>query len=324
MPEQYRKELDVAVEAVREAAGLCRVVQAEIGPAVIEKKDRSPVTVADYGSQALVCRMLAERFPSDPVIAEEDARALRSPDHETVRQAVARHVAAVRPGTDAATACDWIDHGGAAEYSDRFWTLDPIDGTKGFLRGEQYAVALALVVNATPVVAALACPNLPGPDGRPGSVFAAVRNGGVHSEPLRRGERATVAVRETRDTSEACFCESVESGHSSHRDAQKIADVLGITAEPVRMDSQAKYAVVARGDADLYLRLPTRPGYVEKIWDHAAGWLVVTEAGGRVSDIHGADLDFSQGPRLEANRGVVVSNGRLHDAVLAALREIGL
>ena len=56
--------------------------------------------------------------------------------------------------------CSWIDHGGAVHYRERFWTLDPIDGTKGFLRGEQYAVALALIEGGEVVVAALACPNL--------------------------------------------------------------------------------------------------------------------------------------------------------------------
>ena len=147
--------------------------------------------------------------------------------------------------------------------------------------------------------------------------------------PFRAICSATIAVAlvsssSAEDPAEVPFCESVESGHSSHGDAERVAAILGITAEPVRMDSQAKYAVVARGDADLYLRLPTRPGYVEKIWDHAAGWLVVTEAGGRVTDVHGTDLDFSRGSRLESNRGVVVSNGRLHDPVLRALREAGL
>ena len=324
MNKEYTRELDVAVAAVREAASVCRTVRAAIAPEAIEKKDRSPVTVADYGSQAVICRMLADRFPCDPVIAEEDARALREGENGKILEAVVHHVRTVISEADESTVCDWIDHGGADRFSERFWTLDPIDGTKGFLRGEQYAVALALVVEGVPAVAALACPGLPGPDGRPGAVFSAIHGGGVHAEPLAGGSRVPVAVRETTDSTRARFCESVESGHSSHGDAERVAAVLGITAEPVRMDSQAKYAVVARGDADLYLRLPTRPGYVEKIWDHAAGWLVVTEAGGRVTDVHGVDLDFAQGVRLERNRGVIVSNGRLHDDVLRALREAGI
>ena len=125
-------------------------------------------------------------------------------------------------------------------------------------------------------------------------------------------------------TARARLCESVESGHSSHSDAAAVAERLGITAAPARLDSQAKYAVVARGDADIYLRLPTRPGYVEKIWDHAAGSLVVTEAGGIVTDVAGLPLAFHHGSTIQNNRGVVVTNGPLHAAVLAALEAVGV
>jgi 3'(2'), 5'-bisphosphate nucleotidase len=86
------------------------------------------------------------------------------------------------------------------------------------------------------------------------------------------------------------------------------------------MDSQAKYAAVARGDAHVYLRLPTRADYQEKIWDHAAGFLVVEEAGGRVSDITGKPLDFSLGATLASNRGVVATSGGIHNEVIKAIR----
>lgn len=66
--------------------------------------------------------------------------------------------------------------------------------------------------------------------------------------------------------SNASFCESVESGHSSQDDSAKIAQELGITKEPVRMDSQAKYCSISRGDGDIYMRLPTNASYEEKIW----------------------------------------------------------
>lgn len=325
----YQREQDVAIAAVREAARLCQAVQAQMDPGVIEKKDRSPVTVADYGSQALVCRMLREAFPDDPIIAEEDARALRQPDHESVRQEVVQHVEAVRGAVAPETVLEWIDYGNAQAYSDRFWTLDPIDGTKGFLRSEQYAVALALIVGGQVVVSAMACPNLPAhldePDGLRGVIFTAVRGHGAISVPCGdEGEAGAIHVGALSETEQARFCESVESGHSSHSDAAAVAERLGITAPPVRLDSQAKYAVVARGDADIYLRLPTRPGYVEKIWDHAAGMLVVVEAGGTVTDVTGAPLEFNHGPRLQNNRGIVVSNGSLHADVITALDAVGV
>jgi 3'(2'), 5'-bisphosphate nucleotidase len=85
------------------------------------------------------------------------------------------------------------------------------------------------------------------------------------------------------------------------------------------MDSQCKYAAVARGDVSIYLRLPKDKSYQEKIWDHAAGSLIVSEAGGRVTDIHGRSLDFSKGRGLQNNEGVVATNGKLHEKILNAI-----
>lgn len=326
MSAPFAYEQEVAIAAVRRAAQLCQAVQAEIQPDVLAKKDRSPVTVADFGSQALVCRALRTAFPEDPIIAEEDAASLRSDDHAGLRQQVVQHVQTITPEADEDAILSWIDYGGAQDYHPRFWTLDPIDGTKGFLRGEQYAVALALVVDGEVVAAAMACPNLPAEPGSDakGVVFAARKDAGTIRLPLSDGEGVPVETSDLTDSAQAAFCESVEAAHSSHGDAARVAEILGITKEAVRLDSQAKYGVVARGEADIYLRLPTRPGYVEKIWDHAAGMLVVQEAGGIVTDLAGQPLDFSHGYQLAANRGVIVTNGPLHEAVLAALAEAGV
>jgi 3'(2'), 5'-bisphosphate nucleotidase len=88
------------------------------------------------------------------------------------------------------------------------------------------------------------------------------------------------------------------------------------------MDSQAKYGAVAAGEAALYLRLPSPkyPDYREKIWDHAAGAIVVEEAGGKVTDMYGKPLDFYTAAKMMHNRGVVVSNGAIHHDVLLALK----
>ena len=106
--------------------------------------------------------------------------------------------------------------------------------------------------------------------------------------------------------------------------AARIAEHLAITAEPARLDSQAKYAVVARGEAEAYLRLPRDAEYKEKIWDHAGGLLIVTEAGGKVTDITGRDLEFNHGHLLGKSLGVIVTNGLVHDAVIEAIRELGI
>jgi 3'(2'), 5'-bisphosphate nucleotidase len=158
-----------------------------------------------------------------------------------------------------------------------------------------------------------------------GSLFTALRGSGAWVQPLvGEGEARPIRVSDRDDPGLIRFCESVEAAHSSHGDAARIARRLEIRAEPVRIDSQAKYGVVARGDAEAYLRLPRDRNYTEKIWDHAAGALVVQEAGGRVTDVAGRDLDFSQGYQLRNNRGIIVTNGRLHDAVLAAIEGLGI
>ncbi len=319
----YEKERAVAVRAVREAAFLCRAVRNRLAPESLAKKDLSPVTVADYGSQALICSTLADAFPEDPVIAEEDSSDLRRPENGEMLSQVLWEILAQRPGTGTQSVCEWIDHGNTVEYSDRFWTLDPIDGTKGFLRGEQYAIALALIVEGRVAVSALACPNLPlmaSDVGPIGAIFHAVRGQGVVRRPIDGDEPVEpVLASDLTDPTRARFCESVESGHSAHNESALAAARLGILVPPVRIDSQAKYAVVASGGAEIYLRLPTRADYREKIWDHAAGALLVEEAGGKVTDVDGRPLDFTLGRELVANRGVVATNGPLHNQVLAAL-----
>jgi 3'(2'), 5'-bisphosphate nucleotidase len=336
MRQAYERERAVAVRAVRLAARVCQAVRGGVRPEVLDKKDKSPVTVADFASQAVVCKALEEAFPHDPIIAEEDAAELKKPENAGLLTEVLAQVRAHVPtlgDLTAAQVCNWIDRGGTRTHHDRFWTIDPIDGTKGFLRNEQYAVALALIEDGQVVVAALACPNLPAL-GEPthqsaGVVFSAVRGQGAFAVPLEAGleqplQEVQIRTSANDDPTAARFCESVESGHSAHGDAAAIAARLGITAAPLRMDSQAKYGVVARGEAEIYLRMPTRADYREKIWDHAAGALIVEEAGGKVTDIAGRPLEFHHGRELTANRGVIVTNGRLHGLVLDALHALDL
>ncbi len=324
--QSLEKELSVAVEAIRVAAQVCRSVQLTIGEGVLEKDDKSPVTIADYASQAVICRALQAAFPDDPIIGEEDAADLKNSENAVFMGRIKNELAEV--GIDAGDnqICEWIDRGASKEYSPRFWTLDPIDGTKGFLRGGQYAIALALIVDGKVELGLLGCPNLAldGSTNTPseaGTVFYAVRGQGSRafclSDTLESAQE--VKVSDSDDPAKSCLCESVEKGHSSHSLSSRLADRLGITSEPFRLDSQAKYAVVSRGNAEIYLRLPSKPGYMEKIWDHAAGVLVVEEAGGKVTDVFGKDLDFSQGYRLSKNAGIVATNHKWHDSVLNTL-----
>lgn len=317
-------ELSSALKAVRQAAAACRFVQQGVRQESLDKRDKSPVTVADFASQALICRQLQRDFEADPVIAEEGADQLRSGDGEFLR-AVVDVCGHAGESTNDDEVCQWVDRGALQEYRSRFWTLDPIDGTKGFLRNDQYAISLALIVDGQIKLGVLGCPSLPvvpeETGGRRGVIAWAVRGEGAWSQPIDQPDASAAPLRVTATTSSeaARFCESVESGHSSHGWSAEIARALGIVREPFRIDSQCKYLAVARGQADIYLRLPTRKGYQEKIWDHAGGVILVEEAGGKVTDIHGRQPDFTHGPTLARNEGMVVSNGKFHDRLIEAI-----
>ncbi|MBI2374339.1 MAG: 3'(2'),5'-bisphosphate nucleotidase [Deltaproteobacteria bacterium] len=315
------RDLELALHAVARASlGVNRVRNSLVTVESIQKKDKSPVTVADFTAQAIVASTLAEALPNDPLVGEESSKELEAagPVHaESVRSHV-NGVLGTAFGRGEISAL--IDRGGGSPNASRFWTLDPIDGTKGFLRGEQFAVALALIEDGRVTLGVLGCPNLD--DGK-GVVVAAARGEGARAYPLSGlGSGAPIHVARVDQTDRIRFTESVESGHSDQTQSAEIARLLGITAPPVRMDSQVKYATVARGDAAIYLRLPTRADYQEWIWDHAAGSIVVEEAGGRLTDVKGQPLDFSCGRKLSANVGVVATNSALHDRVLEAVARV--
>jgi 3'-phosphoadenosine 5'-phosphosulfate (PAPS) 3'-phosphatase len=130
----YEQERAVAIAAVTLAAQLCETVRREMVPEAMEKSDKSPVTVADYGSQAIICQALAAAFPNDPVVGEEDATDLKQPEMGDRLQQITGFVQPHVPAATPDLITQWIDHGNGS-VGRRFWTLDPIDGTKGFLRG---------------------------------------------------------------------------------------------------------------------------------------------------------------------------------------------
>jgi 3'(2'), 5'-bisphosphate nucleotidase len=324
---QLASEAAFALQAVRTAARFVRHIQVNMVVPSMAKQDASPVTVADFASQAVVAAMLDQTFPDDSLVAEEGSQSLKQPEGKETLRSVVQAVSLVRPGADEVRVCEWIDRG-MGSSADRFWVLDPIDGTKGFLRGDQYVVALALIQSGRVVVGALGCPGLDPPNAAPGnlgSAYLAVRGDGAWVADLEEGFLSQVHVSDRSDPRRARILRSFEAAHTDEGMLDGLASALGCDTPPLRMDSQAKYAVVARGGAELIFRLlsPSRPDYREKIWDQAAGSILVEEAGGRVTDIQGSPLDFTAGRELVNNVGVLVSNGSLHRAAQAALEAVG-
>lgn len=340
-------ESKFAVEAVREAALLTRRVQAEMVTDALTKGDKSPVTVGDFAAQAVVAKRLKEEL-GGVLIGEESADSLRAADGAETLAQVTHFVKTLVPDATPEQVCDWIDYGAGDPDSDAsdssYWTLDPIDGTKGFLRGDQYAVALGLIEKrdgkGQVTLGVLGCPELESAmtpaRGGAGSILLAVRGKGTYSQALvskapnskasadAADQWTQLKVASTADPSATRMLRSVEKGHTNLGAIDHLGTAMGVSVDPVGMDSQAKYAVLASGGGEMLVRLisPSRPDYREMIWDQAAGSIVVEEAGGRVSDLDGKPLDFSHGRTLAQNRGVVATNGHLHEAALAALKAI--
>ncbi|KAK6525274.1 hypothetical protein TWF694_005420 [Orbilia ellipsospora] len=318
--QRYKRERHIAELAVQRAAILTEAVYYSQVKQTLTKDDKSPVTLADFGAQALVLAALATAFPDDKYIGEEDSAGLRTnPELSAlVFDAVARTLKSNKQGASNINLgtmgseqemWDFIDLGNHdATAAGRVWTLDPIDGTKGFLRGGQYAIALALLVDGVVQVGVLGCPHLSS-EGEEGIILSAVRGQGVVVKQMSADLNSILHPSEISmsrvPTAEASFCEGVEAGHSAHELQAKIANDLGISKATVRMDSQAKYASIAMGQGEIYLRLPTKMTYEEKIWDHAAGVVIIEEAGGIVVDMYCEPLDFTQGRTLKRNKGVV-------------------
>ena len=176
MDSEQTSEKQIAISAVLKVIPLCQQVEID-GLGAVEKTDGSPVTVADFGAQAFFCEALGEAFPKDAIVAEEDSQKLRG--NPELMQRVTGYVNSFTEGSlSTQTVCKLIDRGGG-EAGKRFWALDPIDGTKEFLQGGPYAIALALIVEGEVKLGVLGCPNLrqkwDDPQAQRGCLFVAER-----------------------------------------------------------------------------------------------------------------------------------------------------
>jgi 3'(2'), 5'-bisphosphate nucleotidase len=344
----YQAEKQFAIAAVRRACQLTSTIFHKLlKNETLTKEDKSPVTIGDFAVQAVISTMLHHAFPDDPIVGEENASDLRSDSGASLRERIVGLANealtaelgpgdtkewGIGPGQERSTAdlLDAIDRGHhPGGRTGRMWTIDPIDGTKGFLRGEQYAVCLALIVDAQVKIGVIGCPNMPpiqvlsttgNPEGK-GCIFAAVRGHGAEQVSLSGTSNPTIPLKIPHlSPNELNLLESVEASHSSHPFNDRVSTLLGITRPPIRMDSQAKYGSLARGDGAVYLRMPTGVGYKEKIWDHAPGSLIIEEAGGAVTDSRGQMLDFGLGRTLGENYGVIAAGKHVHPHVLAAVQ----
>lgn len=352
----FEKELLVATQAVRKASLLTKRIQAQVianrESSTIIKSDNSPVTVGDYAAQTIIINAIKANFPEDKVLGEESASGLEDSFVQKILDEIKANDVIfneeystdfkftsdefpLKTLTDVRTVINHGDYTGGR--TGRFWCLDPIDGTKGFLRGDQFAVCLGLIIDGFTQVGVLGCPNLSlqnyGSTDKPGFekfgyIFRAVRGSGAFYSPSyldvqTNNQWERLNVRKLNDTKEMISLEGVEQAHSSHDEQSIIKQKLNIT-KSLHLDSQVKYCLLALGLGDVYLRLPIKLSFQEKIYDHAAGNVIVHEAGGIHTDsMQNVQLDFGNGLTL-STKGVIASSGpkKLHDLVIATSNSV--
>ena len=315
--------LDAMRTAVTAASVVCREVRRrDDDPARLTKSDDSPVTVADFAAQAVVLRRLTDALGPVAVVAEESSGELqRAP---ALRAKVVEAVRIVWTDANEDDVLGAIDLGGAQPpASGPWWALDPIDGTKGFVRGGQFAVCLGRIEDGAPTFAAMGCPHLSIDPEAPATEVD--RRGALY---LTDGRQVTVASLESPSKTSvvtasmeandpAILARSFESGHTKVDEIQRIMDAARLSFTEVAVDSQVKYALVAAGRADVYLRHPHDRNRRDPVWDHAAGVSLVTTTGRVATDIQGKALDWTAGSTLANNMGILCAPPSLHQRLLA-------
>lgn len=256
--------------------------------------------MADLCVQAILMDAIKRAAPSDHIIAEEDLEHIPPhllPEVQKVLSGIGLSLADLpKRGADGP-----LDHR-------RFWAIDPIDGTKGFMRNGQYAICVALIEDGQVTASFIACPNYPiEQESEPGAVFVALKGRGAVMLSLR-GASMTRLEGRIEPMQGSRLCQSFEASHTSHDAARALILALHLDPEPIRMDSQCKYCLLAQGRAGLYFRKVPREDYVEKVWDHAPGYLLVRETGGQVTDFAGQDILFTCDSLLRSVRGGIIAS----------------
>jgi 3'(2'), 5'-bisphosphate nucleotidase len=246
--------LEALSAAAWEAGEAIRKVRRR-GFEVEHKGDASPVTEADHAAERIILDALARAAPGVPVIAEEEVAAGRIPAH-----------------------------------GDLYFLVDPLDGTKEFVRGgDDYTVNIGLIDGGKPVLGVVLAPEQE-------RLFSGLVGEGawVEAPDTRRGD---LRVREAGSTLVAVASKS----HFTQDTADYLAS-LRTTFKQVSIGASLKFCIVAEAEADIYPRLsPTSE------WDTAAGHAVLLAAGGRVEAPDGMPLRYGKPAFL--NRGFLATGG---------------
>lgn len=300
----YQKELTIAVNLVKKAVKITEWFRNKEFESFL-KADQSPVTLADFASQIFIVSELKNHFSDDEIIAEEENMNFISKKAENSVEQCLNELNINR----LKNVKDYITYHG--KPSERQWTVDPIDGTIGFQKGLSYAVGVGFMVNSIPKVCAIAVPNYAG---HSLAVFSAEQGHGAHVSYNDDG-LMPIRVSQKNKLDDFRLC------HSLHYDKPwvlKFAKIVGIT-NFIQIDSMLKFAMVADGSADLYIKpLDENHSFA---WDFLPGDLIVREAGGKVTDLGGNDIKFKDKKCIFTKPGIICSNSLLHKEILKEIKK---
>ena len=270
----YDREIEIATKLGR-AAGAVLLAHYH-SPFLVEQKvnallEMEEVTAADREANDLIVRRLAAEFPGDGILAEESV------------------------DTDERL------------NKERVWLIDPMDGTKNFVRRDgDFAVQIGLAVAGEAVLGVVYQPVRD-------LLYRAVRGEGSWRE--KDGQPAErMQVSNKTDPAEMVLASS--RSHRSPR-MEHVVDSFGFRFETRRGSVGVKIGLIAEQEADLYLHLSPST----KQWDTCAPEIILTEAGGRLTDLFGQPLIYNA-PRIDNRNGVVATNDAAHDLVIDNLKPL--
>lgn len=281
-PRANDRELRILCDIAREASALVMKIYAT-DFAVEMKGPADPVTQADREANELICAALAKAFPEAAIVAEESA-----------------------PGDEAELA-RLVAH-------ERVFFVDPVDGTREFAdKNGEFAVMIGLAERGVATVGVVAIPVT----GQ--TLFGRVGLGAFRDSDAFRAEHGEGTVERLRvtDLADPKRARAVVSRSHKSQKLVPILERLGVTNEITVGSVGLKVARVVTGEADLYVH-PTRGA---KKWDACGPAAILHAAGGRFTDLDGNPIDYAEAA-LPLDLGIAVTNGALHDQVIAASRGI--
>ena len=288
--------------------------------AIVFKGDGSVVTAVDVAIEILILSRLEALFGARPTIAEEGPESIGgNPAAEAHCRRLLRAWGVEIADGEARRLLESGGFDGPTSDVDACWVLDPIDGTQGYLdsiaAGGHWCPCLALLRRGRPVLAVNGQPTVDG-----GVLLVAESGAGCWSRPLAGGDARRLVV-EQRPLAEGEPMRIVVPPRASAARLEarlSVARAIGRKGVPVGAESQAKYAQVIAGHADVaYSRRGKGPG--QYLWDHAGAVLLARESGAWIGDVDGGAIDCSTGRRLTANRAVICAARGLGPEVAVAL-----